>query len=267
MATDNDRDDLEEEVETEDEDVNDENEELEDEDSDESVSLSEYKKLQEHVQKLQKAQHKTNKEAQKRRQQLKKFEDAGYDPDQALELAKKADEYEHNQAKKQGNVEKLTQQLEEKYNGKINELNEKLTTKDKALRDVLVSDRLNQAMNDLGAVTGASKALIPYAERFINVQEEDGKYNVVVLDEDGDPRWNPDGSYMGIKEFLQELRTDDVWSNFFQQSNHSGTGSTSGNSKAKGGGKNAPKSKANMSPQDKVAYIAENGRDAYLALK
>lgn len=262
-----DRDDLDEELDAEEEGEEEVDTEGEEDSGEEDFSPEEYKKLKAEFERTQAALRKANKEAQERRHKLKKLEQEGIDIDEAVELKRQIKQKEQEQAKKQGNIEKLQQQFEDRLNQTEQQYKAQLEKMKGSLHETLVTKEISAALNELGAVKNAQKVVVPIMKNMVDVQEDDnGKYQVVLLDEDGDAKFGPDGNYMSIRDAIAEMRNDELFSNFFVQSNHSGTGST-GTKNQKGAGKQPPKKKADMTDAEKTAYIGEHGMNAYLELK
>lgn len=236
------------------------------EDSTNELSSDEIKSLRNEHTKMQQALAKANKEAKEQRLRLKRLREAGLDVDTAIELKQKMREDERKRAMKQGDVDKIKLQLEEQYTKQLSESQDRLSKMEKALNETLVSDKVGQALNELGAANGAHRIITPVIEKYIKVVDDDGRYTVVITDEDGDTRFNNEGKYMSIKEYISELRTDEVFSRLFVQTNNSGTGSSASGQRRGGGGKPQPKTRKEMSNTDKAAFIKEKGMEAYLAL-
>lgn len=232
----------------------------------EELSPEKIKSLLSEHNKMQQALAKANKEAKEQRLRLKKLREAGLDVDTAIELKQKMRDEEHKRALKRGDVDKIRVQLEEQYTGKLSEAEVRISKMEKALHETLVSDKVGQALNELGAANGAHKIITPVIEKFIKVVDDDGRYTVVITDEDGDTRFNNEGKYMSIKEYIAELRVDDIFSRLFVQTNNSGTGSSASGQRRGGGGKPPPKTRADMSATEKSAYISEHGMDKFLTL-
>lgn len=229
----------------------------------ENFTPEDFKKLKEEHERTKQYLAKANKEAKERRIALKSLEDAGLTVEQALALQKKIEEDDHVQAQKRGDVEKIREQLQGKYEKEIKERDEKLSKMKASLYENLVSSKAADALNSLGAVKGAGKVLMPHIQKHANVIEEDGKYVVRIVDEDGDTKFTDGGEYMDIQGYLKEMQVDEVFGHLFVQTSHSGGGSKSGG-KAGGGAKKYTKS--TITKEEKMELIKKEGYAAYKKL-
>jgi arsenate reductase-like glutaredoxin family protein len=205
--------------------------------------------------------NKANKEAKERRLALKELEEHGLTIEEAVTLKKRLEEEERERAVKKGDVEKIREQLTTSFEKERKELLTKVDRMQKSLYENLVSAKANEAISEAG---GVPKLLMPFIQKFAQVQEEDGKYAVRILDDDGEVRFNTKGDYMTIHDYVEELKSDEVFGRAFEVNVRSGSGSKSGGS----GGKPpaVPQSRSKMSVQQKIEYIGQFGQDAFLNL-
>ena len=204
--------------------------------------------------------NKANKEAKERRLALKELEDNGLSIEEAVSLKKRLEEEEREKAVKKGDIEKVKEQLTTSFEKERKEMLTKVERMQKSLYENLVSAKANEAISEAG---GVPKLLMPFVQKYAQVQEEDGKYAVRILDDDGEVRFNNKGDYMTIHDYVDELRGDEVFGRAFEVNVKSGSGS-----KQSGGGKahSAPMSRSKMTTAQKIEYIGEHGQDKYLAL-
>lgn len=228
------------------------------------VDVEEFKKLKEEKEKMAAALAKANKEAKERRILLNQLSENNLSVEEAIELKKKFEETERTSAERKGDVEKLKEQLENKYSREIKERDEKLKKMQDSLYDHLVSSRAAEALANLDPVKGAGKILMPHVQKYAKVSEEDGKYVVRIVDEDGDVRFNENGDFMTIADFMADLRKDDVLSHLFVQTKNSGGGSKSSTASSEAGSR---KRQSQYTREEKIAFIAENGWAAWNKLK
>jgi hypothetical protein len=230
----------------------------------EEVSVDElkqqYQSLREEHEKTKLYLNKANKEAKERRLALKELEENGLTIEEAVTLKKRLEDEERERAVKKGDVEKIKEQLTSSFEKEKKEWMTKVERMQKSLYENLVSAKANEAISEAG---GVPKLLMPFIQKYANVQEEDGKYAVRILDDDGEVRFNAKGDYMTIHDYVEELKNDEVFGRAFEVNVRSGSGSKSG-----GAGKppSTPMSRSKMTTEQKVAFIAENGQDKYLAL-
>jgi hypothetical protein len=231
----------------------------------EEVSVDELKAqfdaLREEHEKTKGYLSKANKEAKERRLALKELEEHGLTIEEAVTLKKRLEEEERERAVKKGDVEKIKEQLTNSFEKEKKELLTKVERMQKSLYENLVSAKANEAISEAG---GVPKLLMPFIQKFAQVQEEDGKYAVRILDDDGEVRFNNKGDYMTIHDYVDELKSDEVFGRAFEVNVRSGSGSKSGGA---GGKQNTmPQSRSKMTVQQKVDFISEHGQSAYLNL-
>lgn len=117
------------------------------------------------------------------------------------------------------------------------------------------------ALQAIGSAKGTPKLLMPHIRSTVKVIEEDGKFEVRVLDEKGEPR-EKGGKWMGVADLVEEMRNSEDFSRAFDATNNGGGGAPPG------GGGGAPvgwptKKGEFKSTQQKLDYIAKFGGAAY----
>lgn len=205
--------------------------------------------------------NKANKEAKERRLALKELEENGLSIEEAVSLKKRLEEEERDKAVKKGDIEKIKEQLTSGFEKEKVELTSKVEKMQKSLYENLVSAKASEAISEAG---GVPKLLMPFVQKYAQVQEEDGKYAVRILDEDGDVRFNSRGDYMTINDYVAELRNDEVFGRAFMVDFKSGGGSKPNGSTGGKSGKIMNRGK--MTTAQKLEYISEHGQDGFLAL-
>lgn len=223
------------------------------------------KRLQAEHEKMKQALAKANKEAKERRLALKALEDEGLSVEDALALKKRLEDDEHATATRKGDVDKIREQLQNKFEKEIKDRDAVIAKQKTTIYDFLVSSKASEGLNALGAVKGAAKVIMPHIQKHTQVLEEDGKYVVRVIDEDGDTKFNDDGHEMDITGYLNELKKDDVFQHMFVQTNNSGGGSKTGGGSAKGGGE-VKLRKSTATKQQKMDIISKKGYKAWSEL-
>jgi len=220
-----------------------------------------FESLREEHEQTKRYLNKANKEAKERRLALKELEENGLSIEEAVNLKRRLEEEEREKAVKKGDIEKVKEQLTNSFEKEKKDLMGKVEKMQKSLYENLVSAKANEAISEAG---GVPKLLMPFIQKFAQVQEEDGKYAVRILDEDGEVRFNNKGDYMTIHDYVEELKGDEVFGRAFEVNVRSGSGSKSGSA----GGKQSaiPQSRSKMTTQQKVEYISEHGQTAFLNL-
>lgn len=149
------------------------------------------------------------------------------DPDEYTRLKQEHEERELSSATKKGEYEKLKTQLVEKHTAELSLKD----ARERALRstiDVLMID--SEAVRAIAAAKGVPELLLPHVRNFVRVVEEDGKFQVKVVDKDGDPRVGDKGEPMTIPQLVAEMRGSDIYGRAFDSSGASGGGAPSGRS-------------------------------------
>jgi len=148
-----------------------------------------------------------------------------------------------------------------------------IVPRDQKLNKLLLS-KLHGELIQAASAVGIKKSLIESlsdgaAPPIVNMvkdyfgYDEENDYWVV---RDGDKfRYsnNPNNArpYMGAKEFLEGLKKQDSWKDFFEDTRQRGSnyqGSTTGSA--------GTKKRSEMTPQEKAAYVQEHGREAFQKL-
>lgn len=195
----------------------------------------------------------------------KKLEALGEeDPEAIIEELGQLREFRENASKNKGKddnaVEQVRRQLQDEFGKTLSKKDAELLALKGQLTSVLVDSAAVSAISEL---KGVPKLLLPHVKRMTEVIEEDGKYHVRVLNDKGEHRVNKDGDYLSIKELVEELRNDEVFSRAFDGDGASGGGTPPGTQR---GGGAATKKRSQMSVPEKSEFIAKHGQEAYLAL-
>lgn len=202
-------------------------------------------------------------EAKEWKRKLEAFGDDA-DPETLLEeletLRKSKESFEKTKGKDDNAVEQVRKQLQDEFGKTLKAKDENLAKLQGQLTSLLVDSAATSAISEL---KGVPKLLLPHVKRMTEVVEEDGKYEVRVLNEKGEHRVDSNGDYLTIKGLVEELRSDDVFARAFDGDNVSGGGTPS--SGIRGGGA-ATKKRSSMTVEEKTTFIDKHGKDAYLAL-
>lgn len=194
------------------------------------------------------------------RAKAKAWEELGKAPDEIKELLTERERREAEKAEKDGNWETLKKQMLDQH---LKELEKERKEKD-TLLGALKQNLVNAtAANAIATVGGIPQLLMPHIESHVKVVQEDGQYQVRVLDAKGEPRINANGDFLTIKDLVEEMRNDQIFSRCFNGSGMSGSGS-SGNTG--GGSSNQKKALKDMTAADKAAFISANGLEAWQEL-
>lgn len=219
---------------------------------------------------------KANDESATRRKQLQEIEQLAseleVDTDQldgeqntlGTALKAKIDEL-RSQAKNgkdvQHNIDKVRQDAEKRINEVQQTKDGELKTMQAALQQHMVSDAATRAITQ---AKGSPDLLLPHIERHCKVvqngERNDGtpKYEVAVLDADGDIRTNGKGDNMSVEDLVEEMRQSDKYGRAFDSETPSGTGATPGRQGPNPGQRR--QDRENMTSTDKIAAGLKGGK-------
>lgn len=158
---------------------------------------------------------------------LKMFD--GMDPDEIRAVMEERSKAGEKDAQQKGEWDKLKAALEAGFNKEKTALTEKLNDRSARLNRLLAKTEADAAMQEFKA---NAKALAPHVLGALKVEEEDGEFRVLVVDDNGKPRYNKRGELMTAKDLVSEMREDDAFKPFFAGA----PGSGSGAEPRKGGG-------------------------------
>lgn len=200
------------------EDVRDEHEE---EEQTQYVSKEEYEALKQEMESTRQYLQKANKEAKNYRLKVKEYEQLGEVEDIKNLMTQKEQEnlqkHEKNEEWEKAKIQMLDQFEREKK--ELVEQNNKLK---ESMQRNLVQKEVTQA---IGKHDGIATLLQPHVERNVRyIEDEDGNFEVRVVDNDNSPRFNNKGEYMTVDEFVASLKEDDEFGLAFRGRGQSGAG-------------------------------------------
>ena len=152
---------------------------------------------------------------------VRKYEGLGKSPEEIAELVKAQEESEKNKLEQKGEWEKLKAQLLESHKKELAARDEAVQKMKGTLESYLVDAAATEA---IAAAKGIPQLLLPHVKSAVKVIEEDGKYQVRVVGPDGSPRMNAKGEFLGIKDFVSEMRESEVFSRAFEGTGTTGSG-------------------------------------------
>lgn len=226
--------------------------------------------------KQQKALKEANKQAHKLRERYKAYEELG-DPEELQELRTKIQQMEEGADKQtqedddrvsRKEMDKLRQRLQKEYEQQIRERDEKLQSmQSKVEQTVLIS----QAKSIIQKYDGKPElGLLDKVKGSAKVIEENGEFNIRMIDEDGDPVFNDKGEYANLEDFVKGLREDPVFGQAFNAPRKTGTGVRNQNDNGDGGKRGVPnvtKSELNRNEAAKKAFFEKHGFEGWKQLK
>lgn len=215
---------------------------------------------------LKRAIEKERKNSETLKLALEKFrkEHGDIDPEEFRALKADAEKREQERAAKAGEWDKVKAQIEEKYGKEIAQRDQALQETEAAYRRTLLE---GAALSAIAAEKGIPAMLMPKVLKHLRDKKSDGKFDVVVVDEQGNERISPrsgsDGP-MTVAELVTELKADAVWARAFDGSSSSGGGATQNGSNGVASG---VRTKADLKSREaKSAFIDKHGLAAFDAL-
>lgn len=209
-----------------------------------------------------------NKENEKRRLQIREWEELDVNPETVKQWQKDVREAEEKRKREEGRFEELLQEMrdqtEQEKQRIASESEEKLGKMKNTVEKYLVDKTIAETLSSEGVK--APKLLSRYMKDFVRtVEDENGEYQAVVLDEKGEVRTKRGGSNLSVEDFVQELKKTDEFASVFPAPSVSGTGSENTTSKASGS--QAPKKpRSQMSAKEKADFQRNYGFDEYYKL-
>lgn len=111
---------------------------------------------------------------------------------------------------------------------------------------------------------GNPDVLLPHVLGSTKFVEKDGKFEVLVVDAEGNTRiGDSSGGAMTLTQLVSEFKSKDAFAPLFSASGKSGGGAKPGSG---GGAPATGKKKSEMDLNERAAFISEHGQEAYLAL-
>jgi len=172
----------------------------------------------------------------------KKYE--GIDPEVARSALSKIDEIKNwdGETKVKKAVEVAEQKLQSKmeelvkqHSTKVEELEDEIANSQSQLQDAIVTSRIIEAISKEG---GNVDLLIPHVRKNVNmIKDNNGRWKPEVINDEGNPRiGDSQGNPMTITQFVQEMKSKDIFAAAFSGVSSTGsgkTGSTEGSTQKK----------------------------------
>ncbi|ODT09445.1 MAG: hypothetical protein ABS35_42970 [Kaistia sp. SCN 65-12] len=163
------------------------------------------------------------------------------DPAKAKEALAKVEEWGNLDPSKEADkianskFEAAKTQLLEKHTGELTSRDERIGHLTKTVEGLLIDAAATSA---LAEAKGSVELLLPHVRAHTRVKEVDGKFQVEVIDKDGNAKIaDSKGTPMDIKGLVAEMRQSEAFGRAFEASGNSGTGKQPGNGGGFGGGK------------------------------
>jgi hypothetical protein len=197
---------------------------------------------------------------------------AGIDLDEFNELRQKQREAEEAEAMRKGEWDSLKAQMRDAHTEQLGKKDTDIARMRKEIERLTIDAQATAAINE---VDGNVTLLTPHVKSLVKLVEEEGVFKPQVVDATGTPRVDGDGNPLSIKALVSEMRDQDVYKGAFKGTGAQGGGTPpgdggEGNPNANGGGTPPVsfegKSRSQMSPKEKVAFINEHGNDKFQSL-
>jgi len=151
-------------------------------------------------------------------------------------------------------VEKVKADLGAEYGQKIEAEQQRAQALTNQLHGILVTGEARSALAEAGAID--ADLALPFLSQQIKVAEENGKFQVMVVDQAGDPRYSgTTGAPMSVNELVLEMKGQEKYGPLFRSENKSGGGTP-----AEGQRRQVTKSAGDMSSTDKIASGLAKGQ-------
>lgn len=151
-------------------------------------------------------------------------------------------------------IDKIKAEIQKAAQAEIEKAKASVTQMEGTLRTHLMEAAAKTAIAE---AKGKVKPLLPYVLQKLSFVNENGQYVVRVVDEDGETRVTKDGKDMGIRELVEELKSDNDFSALFDGTGTSGSGSRPNGSAGGGGGSPSvnpwAKDTSNLTEQMRIA--------------
>jgi len=123
----------------------------------------------------------------------------------------------------QRQVEKIKSDLGSEYAQKIEAEQKRAEALKNQLHSILVTGEARSALAEAGAID--TDLALPFLTQQVKVSEEDGKFQVMVVDHAGDPRYSGvTGAPMSVKELVAEMKGQEKFGPLFKSDQRSGGG-------------------------------------------
>lgn len=200
---------------------------------------------------------------------VKKWESIGKTDEEIADLIARHEEHQQSEAERKGEWDKLKAQMNEKHLADIKKMEAKLGDKDQVIGKLQSSLERNlidaNATAAIAAEKGVPRLLLPHVRDHVKVVEENGAYQIRVVDEKGEPRVNGKGDPLSIAEMVAEMKSSDVFGRAFDGAGQSGGGMQPANGYVAGSGSIKRRSEL-KTEKEKAAFVDANGIEAYIAL-
>jgi DNA-binding transcriptional MerR regulator len=183
----------------------------------------------------------------------------GKSPEEIKELLEAREAEEEEKRLKAGEFDTIKNQMVDKHKKELEEKEKQVLRMQSTVEKKLIEA---EAVKEIAAAEGSPELLLLHVKTMTKVVEENGEYQVRVVNSKGDPRVNAQGDFLTIKDLVAELKQSDVFGQAFKGSGKSGSGMPPG-SNGGGSAQNGVLARSKMTVKEKSAYITEHGQVKY----
>lgn len=193
---------------------------------------------------LKSALEKERKAARDLERLAKQYQGLGKSPEEIAELVRAQEDAEKAKLEQKGEWDKLRGQMLEKHSQDISKKDDEIKRMRSALESYLVDAAATAAIAEF---KGSPLLLLPHVKNSVKVIEESGQFLVRVVAPDGTPRVNAKGEFIGIKDLVGEMKSNELFGRAFE-----GTGANGGGMPANQGGQNLRQDWQKLSPEQRI---------------
>lgn len=148
-------------------------------------------------------------------------------PDKILEAINKKleDAATGGDAKLKANLENAKKALIDAHKNELGGRDKRIQGLTGQLHRYLVDNTATQVIAEL---KGVPELLLPFVRTQVKVQEQDGEFTVMVVDDSGNQRYGTTGQPMTIKELVQGMKGDQKYGRLFESETPAGGGTPPG---------------------------------------
>ncbi len=202
---------------------------------------------------------------------MKTWEKLGKTPDEIQELAAAVAKAEEEKLEHAGEWTQLKAQMNTKHDADLKALQAKLDAKDgeiksrqRSLESLLVE---TQATAAIAAAKGVPALLLPLVQRFVKVDEIDGRLVTKIVDSQGGARVNGKGEPLTVTDLINEMKSSDDLGRAFESSGNSGSGSGPNNAGGGPAGDSRFQKRSDFKTEkERADFVDKYGMDTYTAL-
>jgi len=139
-----------------------------------------------------------------------------------IEWRKKRAEEEEERKRKEGEFEKWRKEIVEKHNQEISKFQEEIAKRERFIEQLMIEQEIIKAASKYNAYN--PQQVVKLVRDNIRLINQDGKFKVIVVDEEGQPRYDEKGDEMSVEVYVKEYLEENP--NLVKANVRSGSGTT-----------------------------------------